>query len=365
MKQKEKEKILFYLPMLIIMIMSLFIMYHARLISPLFKNNAVKQSIFFLIGITLICLKDKIKINWLFDYSFYFYLFNCFLLLLVLFIGDTTNGARAWFKLGFFNVQPSELMKLFLCLYLSKMTDKHSFHSIKDEIKYILKVSLIIIIPSILVFLEPDTGAIFFYIIISIAIALNSKLSKKWFFFFTILILILLTLLFYSYFYHQELLIKMLGTSLFYRMERIFDFQKGLQIENALIAIGSAPLFQINLQNTGIYIPEAPTDFAFALTSNVFGILGNIILLICYFSISCFLLKIWKNQKKGKMKYFLSGFILMFLTNLFYNILMNIGLLPIMGIPLPLLSYGGSTTIVYFLFLSIILKRKKKSDSSY
>jgi rod shape determining protein RodA len=335
-------------------------MVHAKNISHLYQNNAIKQCIFFGIGCFLLIMKNKLPLKKIFKFSFIAYLFNCFLLLLVLFIGNTTKGAKAWFNLGFFSFQPSELMKLTLCLFLAYLTEKQTWNGLKEEIKYLLKVFIVVAIPSILVFLEPDTGAILFYLLIAIAIIMTSKCSKKWIFFILILVMILITLFFYAYFYQQNILIKILGTSFFYRVDRLLNFQKGLQIENALIALGSAPFIQFQIHQTGIYIPEAPTDFAFALTSNVFGIFGNILLLLCYFLIDCYLIKIWKKTKKEQMHYFCSGFLLMFFVNQIYNIAMNIGLVPIMGIPLPLLSYGGSTTIVYFLFFMIILKQETR-----
>ncbi|MCI8467050.1 MAG: FtsW/RodA/SpoVE family cell cycle protein [Bacilli bacterium] len=357
MKKEKMTSLFFYIPLLMIMTISLLVMLHAKNISPLYQNNALKQSIFFAIGLFLLLLKDKLPLKKIFAWSFLAYLFNCFLLILVLLIGSSTKGAKAWFHLGFFSFQPSELMKLTLCLYLSYLTEKQSFTKKKDEIKYLFKVFIIVLIPSILVFLEPDTGAILFYLLIALAIILSSKCSKKWIIFIFTMISILTALFFYAYFYHQDILIKIIGTSFFYRVDRLLNFQKGLQIENALIALGSAPFFDLKLYQTGIYIPEAPTDFAFALTANVFGLIGNIILLICYFLIDCYLIKIWKNTKKEQMKYFCSSFLLMFISNQIYNIAMNIGIVPIMGIPLPLLSYGGSTTMVYFLFLMIILKK--------
>lgn len=360
MKRKKMTSLFFYIPLLIIMTISLFIMLHAKNISPLYQNNALKQCIFFAIGFILLLFKNHLPLKKIFELSFFAYVINCFLLLLVLFVGSTTKGAKAWFNLGFFSFQPSELMKLTLCLYLSYLTEKHSWHNKKSELKYLLKVLVVVAIPSILVFLEPDTGAILFYLLIALAIILSSKCSKKWFLLIIILITIFISLFFYAYFNHQDLLIKIIGTSFFYRVDRLLNFQKGLQIENALIALGSAPFFNLKLQETGIYIPEAPTDFAFALTANVFGIFGNIILLICYFFIDCYLIQIWKSTKKEQKHYFCSGFLLMFFINQIYNIAMNVGLLPIMGIPLPLLSYGGSTTIVYFLFLMITLKKDSK-----
>lgn len=357
MKKIKWQKLLFYIPLLIIMTISLFLMIHAKLISPLFQNNFLKQSIFFLFGLTILLFKDKLKIKWMFEYSFIFYLLNIVLLILVLFLGDITNGARAWFKFGFFSFQPSEVMKLTLCLYLAHFTSKQNLSNKKQEFFYLIKVLLIVLIPSILVFLEPDTGAILFYILIAGAIIFSSKISKKWFFSILILLLFFITMFFGLYFFKQDTLINIIGTSFFYRVDRLLNFQKGMQIEHALTAIGSAPFFAWNVLKTGIYIPEAPTDFAFALTSNVFGIFGNIIVLICYFLMDWYLLNLWKNQQKNKVHFFTSGFLCMFFINQFQNIFMNIGLMPIMGIPLPFLSYGGSTIVVYFLFLVIILKK--------
>lgn len=357
MKTITRKNLFFYIPLLILMTISLFILYHARIISPLYANHYKKQTIFFIFGLILLLLKDKMKTKWLFQYSALIYFFNIILLIAVLFLGSTTNGSKAWINLGFFNIQPSELMKLSLCLYLSHITEHQNLNSKKNQIYYLIKVLIWTIIPSILVFLEPDTGAIIFYFIIAFAIAFMTPISKKWFLLFLTLGLIFLSLFFFAYFFKQDFLIQLIGTSFFYRVERILNFKQGLQIDNALTALGSAPLLAFNLNNTRIYIPEAPTDFAFALTSNVFGILGNITILICLFFINIHLLERWKEKRKTKEQYFISGFLLMFIINQIQNIFMNIGLVPIMGIPLPFLSYGGSTTIVYFCFLTIILKK--------
>ncbi len=358
MKAKKRKQLYFYIPFFLILTISLFVMYHAKFISPLYEKNLLKQSIFFLAGIILLLFHNKIKIKWLFDYSFWIYLFNLFLLILVLLIGSTTKGAKAWFHLGFFSFQPSELMKLSLCLYLSHFSSKQELKTKFSQIIYLFKAFLITIIPSILVFLEPDTGAILYFFIIAIAIVFKTKISKKWFLLLIFLFSFLTGTFCYLYYEKQDLLIQLIGTSFFYRVERILNFQKGLQITNALTAIGSAPFFLWNLNENRIYIPEAPTDFAFTLTANTFGIFGILIVLLCYFLIDIYLLNLWKESKNQKSNYFCSGFICMFFVNQFQNILMNIGMIPIMGIPLPFLSYGGSTTIVYFLFLFILFKKE-------
>ena len=140
-----------------------------------------------------------------------------------------------------------------------------------------------------------------------------------------------------------------------------------MQIENALIAIGSAPLWQFSLTETGIYIPESPTDFVFALSSNVFGLTGNIVILLSFLVLDFYLIGYIKKIKRKEYRIFGYSFLAIFIVSQLVNISMNLGLIPIIGIPLPFVSYGGSSTIVLFLYLAIIfscdhkIKRKQKS----
>ena len=133
-----------------------------------------------------------------------------------------------------------------------------------------------------------------------------------------------------------------------------------MQIKHALIALGSAPILQFNLTQTGIYIPESPTDFIFSLTSNVFGILGNYFILLSYLIMNYYLLHRIKNMTVKEQKSFSQSFLSIFIPSQILNIGMNLGILPIMGIPLPFLSYGGSSTIILFLYLAIIFMPYKK-----
>lgn len=169
---------------------------------------------------------------------------------------------------------------------------------------------------------------------------------------------------FYCYFCQREILIQFLGTSFFYRVERLFSFGSGLQIENALIALGSAPFFQFHLTTPGIYIPEAPTDFVFALSSNVLGLCGPISILLCYLGMDFCLLFLLKTEQDGARKLFFKSFLVLFFFSQLENIGMNLGLLPIIGIPLPFLSYGGSFMIVLFAFLGILWQQQKSFTKS-
>lgn len=346
------RKIFVYLPLVILMIISIFNMYSSRYISEIYHNHMMKQCIWFGLGFLFLFLSRYFSFSKLLSCSPYFYYGCNILLLLVLFLGKSINGARAWFHLGFFSLQPSELMKLALSLYLIYVV---SLHKGKD-ITLILKIILITLIPSLLVFLEPDTGAIIFYVFTAFAVLLSSKVSKKWFAFLISLLFIFATIFFFLYFREKDLFIRIFGTSFFYRMDRIVDFknQSGMQLEHALISIGSAGLFGHGLTNHPIYFPEAPTDFIVALTISNFGIIGGILILISYLFLDIYFIYLClKEQWECQM--FIATFLIIFLFSQMQNILMNVGLLPIMGIPLPFLSYGGTSLLIHFIFLGIIL----------
>lgn len=352
------SKYMLIIPLFIIMIISLLNMQNARALSTLYEHNLIKQIIFFGIGIILVIIINKININTILKYSKYYYYISVLLLVLVLFFGKNINGSTAWFDFKLFSFQPSELVKLTLTLYLSSIAAVN-----KPDFKLILKVIIITLIPSILVFLEPDTGAIIFYFLIAITVLLVAGIKKYWFVILGIIIILLLGTFILLYIYNQEILINLIGTSFFYRVERLITFstESSYQLENAIIAMGSASIFGSGLNKVSLYIPEAPTDFIFAFNISNFGIVSGIIVILCYLLIDIFLINKYLTVKQKQIKLVLISFISIFFFQQFINIGMNLGLLPIIGIPLPFLSYGGSTIIIYFMFLGIILNILNKS----
>ena len=361
MEKFKSLKILFFIiPMLILLSMSLLLMYHSGYITDIYKNHFTKQCIWIGIGFFIILFTRHFKTTFLFKYAKYSYYISLLLLVLVLFIGENINGAKACINLKLFLFQQSELMKISYSLYLSKLGATKRFYNTKQELLFLGHILILFLLPSILVFLEPDTGAILFYFFITISILYHSNLKKRWILSLGILSLILISTFIYAYFFQRETLISILGTSIFYRMERILNVGSGMQIEHAMIALGSAKLTSFHLTQTGIYIPEAPTDFIFSLSSNVFGILGNYIILISYLIIDFYLLSYTNNITSTKIKLFSKTFLSIFICSQIINIGMNLGILPIMGIPLPFLSYGGSSTIILFLYIAIIFSENKK-----
>lgn len=345
------------LPLLILNTISLLNMVNAKYISETYNNAFYKQLLWFILGYILIFIFQKLKIKKVFNYGKYLYFFSCLLLFIVLFLGNEINGAKCWLNIFGISFQPSEITKLALIIYAIEIIDETKAKKLKDEFKLILKLVIITLIPSILVFLEPDTGAIISYVIILFTILLTIKLNKLWYIIGFSFSFILLLIIFILFFYYQDFFIKIIGTSIFYRMDRIINFANGVsyQLENSLITLGVASFFGTGLNNIIIYIPEAPTDFIFSFSTGNFGIFSSILILINFFIIDIYLIiKNDKNQDK-KLKIFINSFLSIFIFHQIYNILMNIGLLPIMGIPLPFLSYGGTTTLINFLFLAIIL----------
>ena len=362
MKKKYLENLLLFIPLIILNIISLFNMVNAKLISMTYNNALYKQLIWFILGYLIIFITSKLRIKRFFYYSKYLYILSCILLLLVLFLGTDVNGAKCWFNIFGISFQPSELCKLSLSLYFSYIIINTKLKTIKDELKIIIKLFILFLIPSILVFLEPDTGAIISFFIIFLVALICAKLNKWWYISITSISIIFIVVFFILFFFYQNLLIKIIGTSLFYRMDRIINFANGnsYQLENALITIGSSSFFGVGLNKILLYIPEAPTDFIFAFSIGNYGLFCAILILISFFIIDFYLIiKSYKTETYNKV--FLNTYLGIFIFTQLYNIFMNIGLLPIMGIPLTFLSYGGTNTLINYIYLAIILNNKQKN----
>lgn len=361
MKTKKIVQNLFlYLPLFILIGISLMNMKAAGKIMNLYQNYFFKQVLWFCMGFCLLFVFKFLHPKRFFKYSKYIYWFNVLLLILVLFFGKTINGSRAWFSFGFFSFQPSELMKLSLSLYLANILSKMPKKSWKQELNSILKVFFFTFIPSLFVFLEPDTGAILIYFLIMLGGILVYKVNFKWYFLFFLFLLLFLGCFGYLYYFKQDLLIKIIGTSFFYRVDRILTFvnNDSFQLDRALIAIGSSSFFG---SSNYIYVPEYPTDFIVAFTIYNLGLFGFIILLICFLILDIYFLILLFKTKNKMYKMFVSSFLLMFLFAQIENIGMNLGLLPIIGLPLPFVSYGGTNILVYFMFLAILIFIKNEN----
>ena len=324
-------------------------------------NYWIKQIIWYGIGFLLSYLVMALGNKFLYNNAWWFYIFGVISLILVLFFGIERNNATCWFKIPLLGtIQPSEFMKIFLIITLSRMIEDFN-NTYKnpdtiDELKFIIKVLIILLIPSILTFIQPDTGAVIMYIIITFTMLFIGGLRKRWFIFSISFLIIFLGVFLGIYYLKQDLFIDLFGTSFFYRMDRITNWSSssGLQLRNSLIAIGSSGITGHGINNTPIYFPEMQTDFIFAVFSSNTGLIGSFSLLIVMLFFDLTLINSVNKTNELTDKYAIGGIIAVLLFQQIYNISMTIGLLPIMGITLPFISYGGSSLLSYMLLLGII-----------
>lgn len=360
--KKEKTKYEIIIPLIIFFIISVTSIFSASL-SINSKQIVTKQVIWYLIGFIILLITPKKIINKIIDNSFTLYLIGNAFLLLLLFFGNEVNGSKCWFILpGIGSFQPSEFMKLILILTNAKIFEifdlKYKKRSLKEDIKLFSIIMLITLIPSILTFLEPDTGMVIIYFLISFIMLFIYGIRKSIFIILILIMLILSSSFLYFYFNYQDNFINIFGTSFFYRVDRLLDWsnKSGMQLTNALAAIKAAGLFGFGVGNTPIYIPEPHTDFIFSVFASNFGLIGTLILIITIVIFDIGLLKVANNTKDKQKKYIIIGFVSMILYQQIQNISMNIGLLPITGITLPFISYGGSSLLSYMMGMTIILK---------
>lgn len=333
------------------------------IVSDYYKMFYLKQLSWYFISFILFIMVLVIGNNKIFKLAPYIYYGSCLLLIFVLFIGDTVNNSKAWIYLGAFSFQPSELVKMGLILYLGKILNNYHFNRVKtrkNEFKLILKVFLVTLIPSILVFLEPDTGSVIAYFIIAITMLFISGIKKRWFVLGVGVLSLFIFLFIYLYIYNTDFIINTIGTSLYYRLERIIDWKtsSGMQLENSMISIGSSGIYGYGLNNTPLYFPEPYTDFIFAVYASNYGLFGSFLLILLIIIFDTKIISIAVKSSVSINKYIIGGTIASLIFYQIQNIAMTIGLLPITGVPLPFISYGGSSLMIFMILTAFVINAR-------
>lgn len=370
---KNKINLRIVIPILLLSIISIVSIYSASLYtSPSMGNLTLKQTIWYLVGIVLVFIILRLKNDYIFRHSWILYLIGNIILLGLLIFGKPINNSRCWIVFpGIGSVQPSEFMKVILMLVLATMI--HNFRSdyknpnMLEEFIFLVKSFIVVLIPSILTFLEPDTGCVLMYIIIYVAMIFASGIRLRWFISAFVVGSLLLGGILWLYFYKENIFISIFGSSIYYRLERIFDWKSGsgLQLENALAAIGSAGLFGHGFNHTPIYFPEASTDFIFAVFASNFGYIGVVVLLLIIAYLDFNIILLARKKTTDTNQYVIAGIIGMLLFQQVENIGMTVGLLPITGITLPFVSYGGSSLLSYMLLVGLILNVSNEKERTY
>ncbi len=372
--KKRREKLDYWLIVMLFLflITSVITIYSASSYLPDYLGNlALKQLMWYGIGALLIVLLLYFKNRWIEKLIWPLYIFGNLLLALLLIVAEPINNSKCWFILpGIGSFQPSEFMKIILILTLGvtihKFKEKHPHPTVKEEFLFLIKAVFIVLIPSVLTFLEPDTGVVIIYFLTFLGMLFISGIRLRWFIIGAILVTSLAGIILGTYFFKQDLFIQWFGTKLFYRLDRLLDWKKGvgLQLENAMASIGSSGLLGHGFNNTPAYFPESGTDFIFAVFASNFGLLGSLLLLGLILAFDWHLIEIAKEKEPGQNRYILVGLIIMLVIQQVQNIGMTLGLLPIMGITLPFISYGGSSLLSYMIMIGIILNIAQEKSKS-
>lgn len=359
-KYKVEKNII--IPIILFAIISVISIFTTRnLLSSDLQNLFLKQILWYVLGFIVAYLMMSFGNKFLYNNAYIFYIVGVILLILVLFFGKEINNARCWFVIPYIgSFQPSEFMKIFLIIILARMindfNENRRLNDINEEFKFLIKVLIVVGIPSILTFIEPDTGAVLIYFVITIVMLFVGGFKSRWFVITIGTLGIFLAIFLAIYFLNQDLFIDIFGTSFFYRMDRILNWSSssGLQLTNGITAIGSAGTFGHGFNNVPIYFPEMQTDFIFAVFASNFGFIGTMILIgiIIYFDITIIALANKSYDASDKLA--IGGIISILLFQQIWNICMTIGLLPIMGITLPFISYGGSSLLSYMILIGML-----------
>ena len=355
-KFKVEGKIL--IPIILFAIISVITIYATRSLLPSdYQSLYLKQILWYVLGFGLAYIMMIFGNKFLYNNAYILYFIGVILLILVLLFGKPINNARCWFIIPYIgSFQPSEFMKIFLIIILSRLindfNESRNNNDTMEEFKFLLKVLVIVGIPSVLTFIEPDTGAVLIYFIITVV----GGFKARWFVITTCIILICGGVFLGIYFMNQDLFIDIFGTSFFYRMDRILNWSNsnGLQLTNGLTAIGSGGMLGHGFNHTPIYFPEMQTDFIFAVFASNFGFLGTLLLLglIVFFDLN--IISLANKSHNDNDKLLVGGIIAVLLFQQMQNIGMTLGLLPIMGITLPFISYGGSSLLSYMILIGML-----------
>ena len=346
---------LLFISVILLSIFGLIMIYSSSTVWASFKYNnpykyVINQGIFLVIGIILMICISKIDYHIYEKYSNKILLFCLFLLILVLIpgIGTVRNGSRSWFGIASFGIQPSEFTKLGLIIFTSKYLVNNDMKSFK---KGLLPILIIVFIVFALIMLQPDFGTG------------------------TIIVMSIMGLLFIGGmnigFISKSAIIGIVGIIILiliapYRLQRILSFLdpwsdplgSGFQIIQSLYAIGPGGLLGMGFGNSiqkHFYLPEPQTDFIFSIISEEFGFMGVFVISSLFLTLIISGFMISKKQIDLFGKYLSYGITFQIAFQAILNLMVVVGLIPVTGVTLPFLSYGGSSLLITLCSIGIIL----------
>ena len=315
----------------------------------------------FIIFTLLMLIVSFLNIRFWFSIGYLTYLSIVAMLIWTINFGITASGSQRWIDLYFINIQPSELMKIFIILCLAKFFHRKRLENVNSFYSVIISL-IIIFLPMSLVIIQPDLGTSLLISISGIIVLWFAGLNHKYFFY--SFMISLLSLPFIISFLKPYQKLRVLT---FLNPDRD-PLGAGYQIIQSKIAVGSGGLFGKGfLKGTQSYLeflPEKHTDFIFTLFSEEFGFLGSVFLLLIYAVIIYRIVHIGAISRSYFAKLFCYSFGASLFIYIVINMSMVLGLLPIVGSPLPIMSYGGSSMLATMIGFGIVMSAKIHSEQS-
>jgi len=352
-----------FIDVTILMLFGLLMIYSSSSIWAEYKfsnsfHYVIYQGLFIFMGIFLILFLSRVNPSFYYKNATKLLVIAIVLLILVLIpgIGSVRNGSRSWFGIGSFGIQPSEFSKLALIIFTSKYLEK-SNKFIKDYKKGVFPILIILLFVFGLIMLEPDFGTGMILVVSIIALLFVAGVNIKFFIglgFLGLLGIIVLIII------------------APYRMDRITSFMNpwsdplgtGFQIIQSLYSIGPGGILGMGLFNSRqkhFYLPEPQTDFIFSIISEELGILGIIIVVTLFIILLYRSFKISLKCENKFNKYLSFGLTFQMIIQAILNLSVVIGLIPVTGVTLPFLSYGGSSLLISSISIGIILSISKSN----
>ncbi len=324
--------------------------------------NFQKQILFIVLGLFSFFVFAAIDYDFWKSSGKYLYV-ACFLsLIAVMFLGQTIRGTKGWFSVGLFNIQPVEFAKIMLIISLSNYFSSRAI-KIRSS-KQLLMSAIITLGLAIPTFLQPDFGSAMLLFAIWLVLMIVSGFDKKYFIAMAMIAAVLFSGLWFFHFKD-------------YQKERIMTFinpsanvlSTGYNVNQALIAVGSGGLLGRGVgfgsQSQLKFLPESQTDFIFAVVSEEFGFLGCGLVFLAYCLIFYRCLIAAKKTNNDFGVFIIMGVMGLIFIEMFINISMNLGIMPVVGISLPFLSYGGSSIISSFILLGLVENIIIKSKTNF
>ncbi|RFB18212.1 rod shape-determining protein RodA [Bacillus sp. HNG] len=342
-------------------------------------NFAAQQLQWYVIGIVAIIGTMVIDFDRFKMISWYLYGFGM-ILLFGLFVekyivdipfASKVKGATSWYNFGFASFQPSELMKIIIIIVLSKIIADHRenypINTVKDDLLLIGKILLASAPPIGFLVLQPDMGMTMVFMSIIATMILVAGIKWRIIFAAVFSAVFAISLGVFLYFNFPDFFFKYIIQD--YQMSRFYGWlapfetagNEGHQLVRSLLAIGSGQLQGKGFQESEVSIPEGHTDFIFAVVAEQFGFIGTSIIISLFFLLIYRMIHIALESHDPYGSYLCAGVIGMITFQVFQNVGMTVGILPITGLPLPFISYGGSSLATYMIAIGIVLNVRSRT----